>query len=361
MAFITARIVGEPLDAEVDKPYRVDILQSYRPKERLGVERYFCPTCSANMLARIDVSKVKEEEAVRNDEPMDCALGRNRSEESTEENRAVGWEWRVAAGALRVSDAIIEPKYHLNLASTMDGGFADHMKRYGDVDLARYSEGPGSAVLPLPWRSPLLPQQQPEELPAYCHCRSIEFVLSRPGEAAKRPRAPFPDLIYPVDVTLRAKQQNPQDVKWWLSAPHSPGDPTRYLAGYCACDFCRSTSATDIQSWGFIALAHLRELHQKPGEESMELFCEHLRPKGLKQYVSSPGRYREFCGTCGATAFWWHAGRPEVVVGSIGLLDASVDGVRAEHWFLWHRDRVGFVEASPNQTMAKSLQAGMRV
>ena len=62
------------------------------------------------------------------------------------------------------------------------------------------------------------------------------------------------------------------------------------------------------------------------------------RPKGLKQYESSPGKFREFCGTCGATVFWWREGISHFDL-SAGLVDQEAGGARAKKWLSWY-DRI---------------------
>jgi hypothetical protein len=85
-------------------------------------------------------------------------------------------------------------------------------------------------------------------------------------------------------------------------------------------------------------------IFEKGSTEPLQLAHEPDRPACLKQYLSSPGKYREFCGICGATCFWWNVGRPDVIDVSIGLLDERDDGVRAEDWLKWHRKRLSFIE-----------------
>lgn len=360
MAFCTARIVGVPLDPEDDKPYPLSIMDSYRPADRHGVERFFCPTCSCNLLVRVDMTKTAREMADRNKEPEDCALGRNRTEELDEWEEEDGFQWRIASGALRVSEGIIKPMHHLHLASTHDGGLSSHLRRYDGVDLPRYSEGVGSPQLPLDWRSPALQRAERSEVhTASCHCKSIIIEFLRPTPAAATVvHAPYPDLLYPTDVTLRARQRNPKDEKWWLRPPRKEGEPTRYLAGHCACTYCRATGGFEFNSWAFVPRFLISEAGKQG--EVIELYTQALRPKGLKQYLSKVGRYREFCGKCGATVFWWHAGREELIDISAGVLDSSIDGVRAEHWFQWHKDRVSNIEMSPSPKIMDALVDGLK-
>lgn len=99
---------------------------------------------------------------------------------------------------------------------------------------------------------------------------------------------------------------------------------------------------------------------EKGSDKPIVVAKDEERPKGLKQYLSSPGRYHEFCGTCGATAFWWQAGRPDVINISVGLLDQSIDGARAEDWLKWHKDRLSYVENSVrNKNFVQGLKDGM--
>jgi hypothetical protein len=85
-------------------------------------------------------------------------------------------------------------------------------------------------------------------------------------------------------------------------------------------------------------------MFEKGSTENLELTHEPDRPACLKQYLSSPGKYREFCGTCGATCFWWHVGRQDVIDISVELLDERCDGLRAEDWLKWYKKRISFIE-----------------
>jgi len=101
-------------------------------------------------------------------------------------------------------------------------------------------------------------------------------------------------------------------------------------------------------------------MFEKESAEPLELMHEPDRPACLKQHLSSPGKYREFCGTCGATCFWWHVGRPDVIDVSIGLLDERDNGVRAEDWLKWHKKRISFIEkAKLSREVARGLVEGM--
>jgi len=102
-------------------------------------------------------------------------------------------------------------------------------------------------------------------------------------------------------------------------------------------------------------------IFEKRSTEPLQLAHEPDRPACLKQYLFSPGKYREFCGSCGATCFWWHVARPDVVDISIVLLDER-DGVRAGNWLKWHKKRLSFIEkARVSKETIQGLVEGMEM
>jgi hypothetical protein len=78
----------------------------------------------------------------------------------------------------------------------------------------------------------------------------------------------------------------------------------------------------------------------------------------LKSYESSKGVLREFCGVCGATAFWHCDWRPDLVDVSVGLLDLE-EGARAEDWLVWWKGRVSFRELSNSGDLVAALEGGL--
>ncbi|PPQ77478.1 hypothetical protein CVT25_011349 [Psilocybe cyanescens] len=310
-------------------------------------------------------------------------------------------EWFVAAGSLERTEGLAEVSCHINVADTMDGGMADQIQVVDGKVLPRYSKRVGSEQIPLGWRSEKLKSHSEssrtsQTMRAYCHCGAIDIYVTRPNELSAQPYAPYPDILFPLPQTRLATIRNKSDVKWWLDPPvrknsrgqlvpasvhpsprGSPGvgsgspapasgsgeeqsavhSRTRFLAGHCVCAHCRQGSGFDIQSWMFVSRTNVFE---KGSDKPIVVAKDEERPKGLKQYLSSPGRYHEFCGTCGATAFWWQSGRPDVIDISVGLLDQSIDGARAEDWLKWHKDRLSFIENSvKNKNFVQGLKDGM--
>ncbi|KAI1299699.1 hypothetical protein F5Y03DRAFT_245167 [Xylaria venustula] len=232
-----------------------------------------------------------------------------------------------------------------------------------------------------------------EILDAFCHCKAVQFHITRPNETSKTPRSNFPDLMVPYH-TRSPQVQNPEDKKWWLrpglnsdpgaagSSSTEKGEPIRYLAGTCACVSCRLTSGFEIQTWAFIPRAniffHIRDgftsssateiRATNAAQRVIPLDFATLPPNILTSYESSQGVRREFCSRCGATVFWRDRWRPELLDVSVGLLDAD-EGARAETWLDWWTGRVSFAEdavtgrtgvmARTAKFLIDSLEAGL--
>jgi hypothetical protein len=309
MAFYHVPIQGRPLVGSIGNTLVEERdLNGYRVSP--DVVRYLCGRCSAKMF-----------------------MCKNET------------DWYVSGGVLERTEGIMKLGCHVHVAETKDGGIADQLPTVDGVDLPRYSAQEGSEELPMGWRSDSLKSRQESKgmkcLNAYCQCGAIKIYITRPDELSLKPTAPYPHVICPVHNRL-STIHNIKDEKWWL-ADYGPILPTKYLASHCVCIPCRRESGFDIQSWVFASRTNVFNAGSKtPINLSGDgIGC---RPKDLKQYLASPGRYNEFCGKCGATVFWWQDERPDVIDISVGLLDQDQDGVRAEEWLKWHKERVGFAE-----------------
>ncbi|KAG6856417.1 hypothetical protein H0H87_004636, partial [Tephrocybe sp. NHM501043] len=204
------------------------------------------------------------------------------------------------------------------------------------------------------------PDQAEEHLHAYCNCKKNSFWITRPSAASTLPSSPYPDVTHAYTTFPKEVQLNPSDEKWWLR-PLGAAQPTHYLAGHCACTSCRTTSGFEIQSWAFIPRANILFPPNDTGELAIvDLQDPDKRPNGLRRYGSSRGRNREFCGTCGATVFWWGEERPDLVDVSVGLLDEKQNGVRAEKWLEWWKERVSFQEDAINVKLVSALAEGLK-
>ncbi|KAF8068983.1 Mss4-like protein [Lyophyllum atratum] len=266
---------------------------------------------------------------------------------------------------------IVTSGHHIYVADTLDGGIADHIKVIDGIELPRYiARVKENEIVPVGWRSQDISndaEPQEDRLHAYCHCQAVSFWITRPSSASAQPSSPYPDLLHAYNSTPVDILANPADEKWWLR-PAGAAHPTHYLAGHCACTSCRLTSGFDIQSWAFIPRANIFVPRSKTpsadGSSSavirLNLQDDTLRMTGLRQYRSSKGRNREFCGTCGATVFGWGEERPDLIDVSVGLVDEKQGGVRAERWFEWEKGRVNFEKDAVNKTLVQGLVQGLR-
>lgn len=180
-----------------------------------------------------------------------------------------------------------------------------------------------------------------DKLKAQCHCGGVTFFVTRPNESSKAARSPFPDLMVPYHSHSNA---NPSNKPWWLRDGN-----TKYLAGTCTCTSCRLSAGAEIQPWAFIPKCNIFQEDGKPLDFGMGT---------LKRHESSKDVYREFCGVCGATAFWHCEERPDLIDVSVGLFDPE-EGARVEGWLEWWTERVSFEELAVSRSLVVSLEAGL--
>ncbi|TFK32354.1 Mss4-like protein [Crucibulum laeve] len=304
MAVCVVRIQGVALSAtstpDSEEPADISGLSQYQTSNRLT--RYFCSTCSAHVL---------------------------------EYSHEFG-NWSVTAGALERTDGIVNIGFHIYVGDTLDGGLSDHYRTHDGVEVPRYIEDKGSDMVPLGWKADVLKQKHENEgedrLFIYCHCKKNQYYLTR------------------------VKEVKDAEQEWWLKPSSNESELIKYLGTHCVCTSCRLTSGFEIQSWMFLP----RENIIDPATNAVINFTNPAaRPKGLTQYTSTPEKeiHREFCGTCGATVFFWLPGR-DIVDVSLGTVDQGQRGARAEGWIEW-RKRVTQSQDAINPRMLKALMEGV--
>ncbi|KAL8996619.1 MAG: hypothetical protein Q9169_003901 [Polycauliona sp. 2 TL-2023] len=248
-------------------------------------------------------------------------------------------DYEICSGALDEVEGmgmeeVVKFKQHIFVESTRDGGMSAW------IEGVRWKGwGEKSEVFRLPERGS---SEQPDgggennekrRLQCYCHCRGVQFYITPPDDNDNQEAS-----------AAAAHEEASNNDKWYLRASNQ-----KYLAGLCACNSCRLSTGFDIQAWAFIPKPHL---HQPNGTEIS------FNMGMLKTYSHSPGTYRDFCGTCGATVFWRCEGRRgDVIDVSAGLLDAK-EGVRAEEWLEW-RTRVSFEECAVNKGLIAMVKEGL--
>ncbi|KAI0458469.1 hypothetical protein F5B21DRAFT_459811 [Xylaria acuta] len=378
--------------AGIERPDFIGGLKEYHSTTKT-ITRFFCATCGCHVFWKLQSPFADQTYS----QVRDSAL-------ATAERKE--W-WAVATGVIigthgdggeESSDGYSEMSMryakHINTAGTGDGGLSPFIRNIGDLQglevIDNQDSPPPSSPQPAEEKleesdagvdiesSPHSYENEGREgevLKAFCHCRTVQFQITRPNATSKLPRSNYPDLMVPYH-TGSPQIQNPEDNKWWLRprlSHHSmetettgEGQLRRYLAGTCACRSCRLTSGFEIQTWAFIPRANIFfRIHENyrdsstsgswtpPLNESNEaadivpLDFATLPPNILTSYESSQGVRREFCSRCGATVFWRDRWRPELIDVSVGLLDAA-EGARAESWLDWWTGRVSFAEDAGN-------------
>lgn len=293
------------------EPPSFDGLQEYQQSPH--VSRFFCSTCGTHVFAQAKPS------------------GR----------------YLVASGVLAEEDTIpVESVEHWKVDETGDGGLSTILRgRPSTTTSCRVealSEQLHNAGAYAPRASMDTSLYRQNELQVRCHCGGISFYITPPDASSLKAHSQWPDLLVPYHSTPPG---NPEDENWWLQ-----DNNTRYLAGICVCNSCRLGSGFPIQAWAFIPRSNIFHADRSP------LTFKH---KNLKQYVSSPGVYREFCDRCGANVFWHNDGRPTLIDVSVGLLREK--SAKVEEWLKWASERISFSEMAVQKDLVHLLEEGLRV
>lgn len=281
-------------------PKHLDSLTKYAFTS--ATDTYFCSTCGSQMFAHLHTKELT----------------------------------LIRSGVLQNAGELVKFRGHIFLKDTKDGGFGDWLHEIDGEKLSRAKESGGSEELPRGWRlETIKPNGEEQQLPAYCHCKGVEFYITRPDHGSKRLLAPLPDVLVnpaPEESEL-----------WWLR------DHNRYLAGTCACNSCRLAAGIDIVQWAFVPAANIKLSNGDPFQREFGT---------IKSYQSRDDVTRCFCGRCGANVFWTGDARPELIDVAVGLLDAA-SGARAEEWLFWGKERVSFGEDAPIRGLVDALGKGL--
>ena len=247
----------------------------------------------------------------------------------------------LCGGALTKTEGIVDVKGLIFVAATKDGGFRDWLPNLPALEMDQGSEEVGTyASKTQSSRTSATPD---DKLQCACHCGGVQFYLTRPNEESYNMRAPYDDALVPH--FKGDARWNAEDTKWWVSA-----DGLRYAASICACNDCRKSSGYDLQTWAFIPQVNIFQPDGQPVDFSMGT---------LREYRSSDGVYRHFCGQCGATVFFRANIKPGLIDISTGLMKAS-SGSRAEGWLEWQTSRISWLEVAQNKPLFAALEAGLQ-
>ncbi|KAI1457353.1 hypothetical protein F4805DRAFT_182687 [Annulohypoxylon moriforme] len=345
--------------APIEPPQSTNSLVTYSD-ESAHIRRYFCGTCGCHIFQHKPSSSG---DAIGADRLWAVAtgviIGRAKTEEGADRQPREANDGKERP--------FLKFAGHVNVAGTKDGGLSPFIKSVSEPNepggYGHHDEVPPSTSTSSTEERKDLDNSDNDTLEAHCHCKTVRFLITRPDASSRIPHSGFPDLTVPFATTPREVVSNPQDEKWWLRPPDSP-NPTKYLAGTCACRSCRLTSGFEIQTWTFVPRSNIFFFPPSPNATSEDTLIPldfDTLPKGVIQsYESSPGVLREFCGRCGATVFWHDRWRPGIVDVSVGLLDAP-EGARAETWLDWWYGRVSFAEYAGNDRVGEAAHWGEKV
>lgn len=243
------------------------------------------------------------------------------------------------SGALEV-EGLVKVRGHEFVGDTVDGGLSVWMPQ-----LEAFEGPPDCSLYNGPKEEVNVAKYEPvEKLNCTCKCGGVKFYITRPNAESRNFHSLYSDTIVPHHLG-GDRHKNAEDSKWWISA-----DGRKYAANLCACISCRRSSGQDIQQWAFVPQVNIFQLDGRPLDFSMGT---------LKEYNSSKGVMRQFCGTCGATIFWRSTERPKLVDVSVGLMQAR-SGSRAEEWLDWRLNRVSFTEFAQNRRLIGMLEDGLK-
>ena len=216
--------------------------------------------------------------------------------------------WTVFAGALDKNEGITRLVSHSYVGDTLDGGLANHLGAWDGVGLPLFAGAAtemdqGDFQLA---EVPSAPVSTVDNIPFQCSCGDISFAVKR-------------------------YMGHPDQQEIWLVPGATEDDPWRYRVGHCLCNDCRLNSGGLITTFTFVPVDHLVD-----GRTSEPI--GQSRPQGLVTFESSPGVFREFCGTCGARVFYWTNSMKGHTRGvAFGLLDErAVGGALGRALFAFH-------------------------
>ena len=245
--------------------------------------------------------------------------------------------WMVSTPLVKQAAELFDFDEHIFIEDTIDGGFSDLLPVWDNKPLKRFSaESASSSEVDPFWSSSenspsssSAPQPVTDKLYCECHCKGVQFHISRPGPGFK---------IHDPE-NKHGGQYDPKDGKW--------------LAVNCVCNDCSLAGAADLFPWFFVSPSSISlidgsALPQPPRFGSL---IEHHSSKGVRRY---------FCGTCGAVVFFYNLGkRPEVIDVAVGVANAA-SGARAEEWLAWNLRELDHPECAANGKMYEEITKGYK-
>jgi len=221
---------------------------------------------------------------------------------------------------------------------TIDGGIVPWLPEGSNWKLDEGGDGYPNISTPFEEQVP-----RDELLQCSCQCGGVQFQITRPDAGSTSFFAPYCEPY--AAVRGCSTTENPDDEKYWVSQ-----DGLKYLACICTCHSCRRASGVELPSWAFVPVGNIIAMDGLPYSFSGGT---------LTTYESSPGVKRDFCGRCGATAFFRWIHKPNLIDVSPALM-RSKSGARAEDWLFWSTSRISYPQDARHQELAESVQERIR-
>lgn len=235
-------------------------------------------------------------------------------------------QWHVACSVVEGPETLWKFSDHYNVGGTKDGGLSRWLSKVDGRIMKKWTNSPVDPESEAgDWKDPTTPASSgpsEEKLHAYCHCKGVEFYIARPSG----------------------------DVGGDLPPTLTSSDKTKWYASIDICASCRLAFGCAICQWAFPTISHITLADGSP----------YRRVFGtLKEYHSSPGVSRTFCGRCGAVCAFHADARPKMIDIAVGLLDAK-SGARAEDWLEWRTHKFSFGEDIVFERLVDSLKLGLK-
>ncbi|KIW90221.1 uncharacterized protein Z519_08865 [Cladophialophora bantiana CBS 173.52] len=207
--------------------------------------------------------------------------------------------------------------HHIFVTDTGDGALAAKLIKLGMREVECWEKRPynsrqvtAAELQEMSLHVGQMLRPESESLEAKCHCGGVNVRITRPNFES-----------------LKLQQR------------YIPEEKNKYVAGLCTCRSCRLATGVSFQPWAYIPpvrifLADTGATVKFGAEGDQEGSNGNAT---LRHIWSSKDTCRSFCGRCGATIFYWHNERPEVVDVSVGIL-RSEDGAMAKNWLSWRKE-----------------------
>ncbi|PVH95666.1 hypothetical protein DM02DRAFT_600523 [Periconia macrospinosa] len=253
-------------------------------------------------------------------------------------DRTQGEIWYyISISSIDAPESVWDIHSHYHVGSIGDGGMANWIR---SIDGRREVR-----ALQTQQQQRRQQEQEGEEdkkhdfIKAQCHCKGVTFYILRPP---------------PPSSSAEPKPDDDEDSMSIMPASLTPRDPTKWYALLDMCTTCSLVSACAVVAWCFPLASRILIPAWRTWQPLTSLFGT------LKQYTSSNGIRRTFCGACGAVVSYECEDRAGIVDVAVGILRGEEeeeewvgrdrrgkgkrDGALALSWLEWRTGKVGFRE-----------------